>query len=34
MRGIQKLLVRQAMKIKFINRFRQAKLYNIEIVKL
>lgn len=34
MRGIQKLLARQAMKIKLINRFRQVKLYNIEIVKL
>lgn len=34
MRGIQKLLVRQAMKIKIINRFKQAKLYNIAIVKL
>lgn len=34
MRGIQKLLARQAMKIKIINRFRQAKLYNIAIVKL
>lgn len=34
MRGIQKSLVRQAMKIKIINRFKQAKLYSIEIVKL